>query len=164
MSRIPGSETQPEWDLYRIRIQVWNHVFDEDVRPYCILVRADTGNGIPGDFCPGTSFAVGPAMCTTIDGVSIHGPSGYVSPNTDFSGPGTFVEWRVYGESSYGSVPVIHDFAEFVVTGIAVADGRAFHADITVILEWYVVNALQAYPVASQTWTQSLEVFRLPLD
>ncbi len=139
------------WDFYAVLVRLVSHVVEPSVYPYVALINITVVGGVCVDgFHPTAGDHAGQELVTVEHGGSpptlvLNLPAGHIER---FDG-GSYMRWDVTGSHGLGSQPVFTKSADFYAE-FRVPEGAVLEAHLDARVDWYYVNPLQAYPVATQ--------------
>lgn len=144
------ADGDPSFDYYRLGVTVGNGQDDPSIVPFAMVVNVSVEHGDlflgwwphAGDRSARESVTLRWSDGTPT--VAVRAPAGAVQTR---SGEG-YMTWTVAGERGLVRQPLFQESADFFLETVRVPEGSTLRARVEVSVEWYHVNALQAYPVA----------------
>ncbi len=146
----------PDKDYYGLVATLSDGESDPAVQPYAVTVNLTfPGAQWGGPMWPGSGDFSSQRLLSYDDGVgmgpmTVDLPQGAVHLNM-FLRDG-FV-WTVQGERLLRSQPIFVGHADFLLDTIVVPENATMHITVNARLDWFFVNLVQAYPVATSDVT-----------
>jgi hypothetical protein len=149
---LTAMDSNPEYDFYDIRIELWNSVYERDIRPSALELRVELPGALSFSAWPGgTVFRDQATPWDAPCDRQLDMTAGRISTISNPSGTHGGMLWRVEGEYGGRFAPLFERRAEFCLHQVRVVEGSGLHPNSEATLTWSHQNALQVYPVAAQT-------------